>query len=840
MASAGSPPSAPCTPTTGAKVTDALAQLGKEDMADESQKCAGLLLALLCRAAWEPSEPARRHIRARLPGLLRVLGGSTPPSPVIHATLEADAIAPEADRDPGSMAAMAHPSDPLIDPFVEVLQKDDAVVQVIARVAAEALKAGEYTAPLRQLLRNAAKVCGTENLLHVMEPALAQSLALASDPASLAAAEAAAKGGKGQQTNTAKGLKIAAVGVVGGAALAVTGGLAAPALLAAVGAMGGVVGGSVAAATAGAATFFSGAAGTALMVTAFGTAGTSLAGKRMARLVGDLETFRFHQLPPATCVAEALAAATGEPAGERQAASQAAAAEHAAAPTPSCSAAASSKSKDSGKTPQPESSGAFSKLIPNALKFGGGAKTPEASKTPQPAPAPARAAKQLHVVIAVSGLAFGDDAAEFLLPWGAHAGVATGGVSKREPGTPASSKAAMPQPGAGCARVADGDTADDAGSEAGQADPAAEEVAPRADAAGDKPANRSSRTVDHFLLSSLKATAAAVPVIGGEIVRYAPDGKPLPGPARNWFADMLPGAEVWALEWEPEVLSTLGRNLQEMLGKMLVGRATAEVLKATVLHGLMAAWSLPSTVIGAYSWIDSPWSMAVNRAVKSGEALANVLEQRVVGSRPVTLVGFSLGARVVIEACLELEQRATAAAAEDGTDPADHPNMSIVQDVIVFGAPVSGSLDLWRRVRRVASGRVVNGYTIADFVLRFMYRTVNLAWCVAGLGPVGTSSEQADKTLATACGVDAVGEPDLMAGEPGMDEDASPDVTAVQEATEPDAALEAAAAASATSKPQIFEGIESWNVADIVKGHLDYLACMPDLMARVGADGGQM
>ena len=52
--------------------------------------------------------------------------------------------------------------------------------------------------------------------------------------------------------------------------------------------------------------------------------------------------------------------------------------------------------------------------------------------------------------------------------------------------------------------------------------------------------------------------------------------------------------------------------------------------------------------------IDNPWSNALDRAKQAGAVLADILINRRLGVRPVSLVGFSLGARVIFFALIEL------------------------------------------------------------------------------------------------------------------------------------------------------------------------------------------
>lgn len=54
--------------------------------------------------------------------------------------------------------------------------------------------------------------------------------------------------------------------------------------------------------------------------------------------------------------------------------------------------------------------------------------------------------------------------------------------------------------------------------------------------------------------------------------------------------------------------------------------------------------------------IDSLWTIAIERADQAGKELAKVLLARPQGSRPVTLVGFSLGSRVIFSCLKELSK----------------------------------------------------------------------------------------------------------------------------------------------------------------------------------------
>lgn len=111
-------------------------------------------------------------------------------------------------------------------------------------------------------------------------------------------------------------------------------------------------------------------------------------------------------------------------------------------------------------------------------------------------------------------------------------------------------------------------------------------------------------------------------------------------------------------------------------------------------------------------------------AIKAGRVLGVLIVQRVLGNRPITLVGYSLGSLVIFEALQYLASL--------------FPSQTIhlVEDVFLFGSPMSISDGPWSAARRVVSGRLVNGYSENDYVLAVLSRVSNISWGVAGMGPV--------------------------------------------------------------------------------------------------------
>ena len=120
--------------------------------------------------------------------------------------------------------------------------------------------------------------------------------------------------------------------------------------------------------------------------------------------------------------------------------------------------------------------------------------------------------------------------------------------------------------------------------------------------------------------------------------------------------------------------------------------------------------------------IDNPWSNALDRAKSAGRVLADVLIQRHLGVRPITLIGFSLGARVIFYALLEI---------------AKQKKFGSVQDVFLLGATLAVSQKSWCETRSVVSGRYVNAFARNDWVLNYLFRASSgTVGTVAGLRPI--------------------------------------------------------------------------------------------------------
>ncbi|EON64559.1 hypothetical protein W97_03792 [Coniosporium apollinis CBS 100218] len=175
--------------------------------------------------------------------------------------------------------------------------------------------------------------------------------------------------------------------------------------------------------------------------------------------------------------------------------------------------------------------------------------------------------------------------------------------------------------------------------------------------------------------------------------------------------------EGFALRWELEALMNLGNAIKTMVSSYAWNYAKKEIIKRTVFAALSAAlWPLGLLKVGKI--VDNPFSIAKTRSEKAGEVLADALINKAQGERPVTLIGYSLGARVIYTCLQTLAERKA---------------FGLVESVVLVGAPTPSTAADWRKLRSVVSGRVVNVYSTNDYVLAFLYRSSSIQLGVAGL-----------------------------------------------------------------------------------------------------------
>lgn len=186
--------------------------------------------------------------------------------------------------------------------------------------------------------------------------------------------------------------------------------------------------------------------------------------------------------------------------------------------------------------------------------------------------------------------------------------------------------------------------------------------------------------------------------------------------AMPWRVFSSASLEPFALRYELDILIKFSTGLLDLLKSygfaFVRGKAIAFLLPA------LAAAMAPLALLKAGRLVDNPFSIAIERSDQAGRVLARALIDKAQGERPVTLVGYSMGARVVFACLQELAARKA---------------FGLVENVVLIGAPVPTTESSWRTIRAVVAGRVVNVYSEHDVILGYLYRTRNLTLSIAGL-----------------------------------------------------------------------------------------------------------
>jgi hypothetical protein len=229
----------------------------------------------------------------------------------------------------------------------------------------------------------------------------------------------------------------------------------------------------------------------------------------------------------------------------------------------------------------------------------------------------------------------------------------------------------------------------------------------------------------------------------------------------DWEANY--SGEMYTITWETAFLLKLCK-VMEVLVLEVSGQLSKEVLKRAVLHGsLGAAIALPSALTTATGVIDDPYQLISFRSDKAGLELARCLLESD-EHRPVSLVGYSFGARVIFSCLLELirhqavwEEQQRPTKAKDAVFPDEEEEeeeettgsakkktswiarrrrmrqkkqeasvvykrepASIVEDVVLIGMPMLLVAKEWISVRELVGGRVINCHNKSDWILSYM------------------------------------------------------------------------------------------------------------------------
>ena len=179
--------------------------------------------------------------------------------------------------------------------------------------------------------------------------------------------------------------------------------------------------------------------------------------------------------------------------------------------------------------------------------------------------------------------------------------------------------------------------------------------------------------------------------------------------------------DLFSLLWEPDMLKSTGQTIGIVASEVFT-QTVQQVLGATILTAFMASIQWPMALSKLGYIIDNPWNVSLDRAWSAGLILADTLISRNLGQRPITLVGFSLGSRVIYSCLIELSKRKA---------------MGLVENVFIFGTPTVRNKEQLVMARSVVSGRFVNGYSDKDWVLAYLFRATSGGFsAVMGISPV--------------------------------------------------------------------------------------------------------
>lgn len=181
-------------------------------------------------------------------------------------------------------------------------------------------------------------------------------------------------------------------------------------------------------------------------------------------------------------------------------------------------------------------------------------------------------------------------------------------------------------------------------------------------------------------------------------------------------------SDVYGLRWESKTLANWSEMLQQVRLKISAGNAAAAMAaRATKAAGGLVV--LPVTIASAFSLIDNPWHVARNRAELAGKELAIRIMNL---PSPISLIGYSLGSRVIAYALEYLEKNEC---------------YGKIFDVYFMGGAVSKNHQIFRKnnLEKLVVNNAYNFYSKKDWVLTYLYQTAELGDKPIGLMQIESS-----------------------------------------------------------------------------------------------------
>jgi len=219
-----------------------------------------------------------------------------------------------------------------------------------------------------------------------------------------------------------------------------------------------------------------------------------------------------------------------------------------------------------------------------------------------------------------------------------------------------------------------------------------------------------------------------------------------------WRDSIANYGDQYTLIWDPETLLKVGRSVDSLV-KESINQGIKKALKLTAFSTVMSAVAAPLAIVSVINSLDDGWTLASAAADEAGLVLADALLSDAHGNRPVVLIGYSMGGRVVAKCLMELaaiangstEDRSMVNGGENRSYGEDNywfltesienddtlskeerqrrlRAATVVRDAVIIGAPVDTAADKWALRRSVVSGRLINVYCPSDWVLSTLYR----------------------------------------------------------------------------------------------------------------------
>jgi hypothetical protein len=305
--------------------------------------------------------------------------------------------------------------------------------------------------------------------------------------------------------------------------------------------------------------------------------------------------------------------------------------------------------------------------------------------------------------------------------------------------------------------------------------------------------------------------------------------------SQGWFKEFIPYGEEYVLSWENDLLS----HLNETFYKMIKNKISSTIMHhikdfiyqqvPTPLMAMKKSFALPNLVLAKIKQLDDIWVIAMDRALQGGKLLAKILLKQFQAEksnstlkkdsfshRPVSLIGYGMGARLIYH-CLE-------SLVQECPDGDLEKVKGMIENVVLIGAPLPVDLTKFAAFRSIVSGRFINCYSRYDWILALLYRSKSYEFHIAGLSPIHLpNSHFSSKKIG------------VPSGKELMIKNISLDNQLTIELGESDLFQEKEKEILMKFHEVIEEGlaIENYDVTDLVHVQTDYPKVLPSIIQRI-------